>query len=214
MKTDDLIAMLGTNVEPVDRRQVMRTVAIAIAVAAVVALGAMLLLFGVRADLHATTDALAFLLLKLVFTTALIIPASIYLVRLSRPGGERKTPMALVAAPFVVIMLLAAINLVFAPISYWDDMIIGDRWLECLLSIPVIAIVPFAVIIWALRRMAPTDLVRAGALGGLVAGAVSATGYALHCSDDSLPFVALWYGGTIAICAAAGALLGPRLLRW
>ena len=27
-------------------------------------------------------------------------------------------------------------------------------------------------------------------------------------------FVALWYGGTIAFCTLAGALLGPRLLRW
>jgi hypothetical protein len=213
MKTDDLIAMLGTNVEPVDHRQLARTVWIAVGVGAAVALGAMLLLFGIRADLEAT-GALIFLLLKLAFTLALLVPASIYLLRLARPGGERNIRMVFVAAPFVAIMLLGAISLAFAPISYWDDMIVGDRWLECLLSIPVIAIVPFAVIVWALRRMAPTDLLRAGALGGLIAGAVSATGYALHCSDDSLPFVALWYGGTVAICTAAGALLGPRLLRW
>ena len=213
MKTDDLIAMLSTNVEPVDHRQVKRTVGVAVMASITLALGVMLLLFGVRTDLKAT-GALIFLLLKLAFTMALIIPASIYLLRLARPGGERKAPMAFVAAPFVAIMLLAAISLAFAPISYWDDMIVGDRWLECLLSIPVIAIVPFAAIIWAMRWMAPTDLARAGALGGVVAGAVSATGYALHCSDDSLAFVALWYGGTIAICTAAGALLGPRLLRW
>jgi hypothetical protein len=213
MKTDDFIAMLGTNVEPVDHRQVKRTVGMAVTAGTTVALGVMLLLFGVRADLTATSSVI-FLLLKLAFTMALIVPASTYLLRLARPGGEQKAPIAFVAAPFVAIMLLAAISLAFAPISYWDEMIVGDRWLECLLSIPVIAIVPFAVIIWALRRMAPTDLARAGALGGLVAGAVSATGYALHCSDDSLPFVALWYGGTIAICTAAGALLGPRLLRW
>jgi hypothetical protein len=213
MKTDDLIVMLGTNVEPVDHRQVKRTVGMAVMAGTAVALGVMLILFGVRADLTATS-AVIFLLLKLAFTMTLIIPASIYLLKLARPGGERKTSMALVVAPFVAIVLLAAISLAFAPISYWDSMIVGDRWLECLLSIPIIAIVPFAVIIWALRRMAPTDLVRAGALGGLVAGAVSASGYALHCSDDSLPFVALWYGGTIAVCTAAGAMLGPRLLRW
>jgi len=213
MKTHDLIEMLTTNLEPVDHRQVMRTVGMAVMAGTAVALGVMLLLFGVRADLNATS-AVIFLLLKPAFTMTLVIPASIYLLKLARPGGERKTSMALVAAPFVAIILLAAISLAFAPLSYWDDIIVGDRWLECLLSIPVIAIVPFAVIIWALRRMAPTDLVRAGALGGLVAGAVSAAGYALHCSDDSLPFVALWYGGTIAICTAAGALLGPRLLRW
>jgi hypothetical protein len=213
MKTEDLITMLATNVEPVDHRQLKRTVGVAVMVGAAVALGAMLLLFGVRADLSAT-GAVAFLLLKLAFMVALLVPASVYLLRLARPGGERRVPMAVVVAPFVAIVLLAAISLAFAPIAHWDDMIVGDRWLECLVSIPVIAIVPFAAIILALRRAAPTDLVRAGALGGLMAGAVSATGYALHCMDDSLPFVALWYGGTIAICTLAGALLGPRLLRW
>lgn len=116
--------------------------------------------------------------------------------------------------PFVAIMILAAINLAFAPPSHWNKMVMGDQWIECLLSISVIAIVPFVVIVGAVRRMAPTDLVRAGALAGLTAGGVSAAGYALHCSDDPLPFVAFWYGGTIALCTLAGALLGPRLLRW
>lgn len=129
-------------------------------------------------------------------------------------GGEQSTPITLVALPFAVIILLAALSLGSAPVSFWDDMIIGDNWLECLLSIPIIAIVPFAIIVWAVRRTAPTDLVRTGALTGLAAGAVSATAYALHCTDDFLPFIAFWYGGTIAICTFAGAKLGPRLLRW
>jgi hypothetical protein len=93
-------------------------------------------------------------------------------------------------------------------------MVMGDQWLECLLSIPIIAIVPFAAFVWAVRRAAPTNLVRAGAFSGLVAGGVSAIAYALHCTDDLLPFVALWYGGTIVLCTLAGAILGPRLLRW
>jgi len=93
-------------------------------------------------------------------------------------------------------------------------MIVGDQWLECLLSIPIIAIVPFAAAIWAVRRAAPTNLARTGAFAGLIAGGVSAAGYALHCTDDSFPFVAVWYGGTIVLCTLAGAALGPRLLRW
>ena len=154
MKTEDLITMLATNVEPVDHRQLKRTVGVAVVVGAAVALGAMLLLFGVRADLSAT-GAVVFLLLKLAFMVALLVPASVYLLRLARPGGERRTPMAVVVAPFVAIILLAAISLAFAPITYWDDMIVGDRWLECLVSIPVIAIVPFAAIIWARRLTRP-----------------------------------------------------------
>ena len=93
-------------------------------------------------------------------------------------------------------------------------MVLGDEWLECLLSIPIIAIVPFAVTTFAVRRAAPTNLVRAGAAAGLVAGGISALAYALHCTGDSAPFVAVWYGGTIVLCTLAGAALGPRLLRW
>ena len=213
MKTDDLIAMLSTNVEPVGRRQVGRTVGVAILAGAAAALGVALFVLGIRSDLSEPSAA-AYLPLKLVFTLGTLVLTSIALTKLARPGGEGRTPLALVALPFVVIMLLAAISLAAAPSSRWERLIVGDRWLECLLSIPIIAILPFAAIIWALRRTAPTDLVRTGAIAGLVAGTVSATGYALHCMDDSLPFIALWYGGTIVLCTLAGATLGPRLLRW
>src|SRR5262249_40114422 len=101
-----------------------------------------------------------------------------------------------------------------APTTHWQVMLMDDEWLECLVSIPIIAIVPFAVVIWAVRQAAPTNLRRAGALAGLGAGGLSAAGYALHCTAASLPFVAIWYGGTIALCTLAGAVFGPRLLRW
>ncbi|WP_420964680.1 NrsF family protein [Bradyrhizobium sp. B120] len=213
MKTDDLIATLSNNVEPVDRRLVGRTVAIALGLALVAALGFVLAGLGVRADLT-TPRAVTFLFLKLAFALATVGAAAVYLTRLARPGGERKISLGLAALPFGAIMLLAAISLGQAPSSHWDRMVMGDQWLECLISVPIIAIVPFAVVIWAVRKAAPTNLVQAGAFGGLVAGGVSAVAYALHCTDDSLPFVALWYGGTIVLCTLAGALLGPRLLRW
>jgi hypothetical protein len=75
------------------------------------------------------------------------------------------------------------------------------------------AVLPFAVSIWAVREAATTNLARAGAFAGPVAGGMSATAYALHCTDDSLPFAAVWYGGTIVLCTLAGAAIGPRLLR-
>jgi hypothetical protein len=105
-------------------------------------------------------------------------------------------------------------SLALSPSSHWTKLVLGDQWVECLLSIPIIAVVPFAATVWAVRQTAPTDLTRAGAVAGLVAGTVGAIGYALHCTDDSLPFIAIWYGGTIALCTFAGAKLGPRLLRW
>ena len=58
MKTDDLIAMLGTNVEPVDRKYVLRVVGAAVAVGTLVAATAILVAFGFRTDL---TTARAFI---------------------------------------------------------------------------------------------------------------------------------------------------------
>src|SRR5437762_2638101 len=213
MKTDDLVSLLSTNPEPVDRRSVARTLFLAVAAGSTVALGIALVGLGVRSDVM-TAHALFFLAVKLLFAAAIVSLALVYLTRLARPGGERRTSSLLVGAPFLVIVVLAASSLGLAPNSHWDRMIAGDQWLECLLSIPIIAIVPFAVIIAAVRKAAPTNLARTGAVAGLVAGGVSAMAYALLCTDDSLPFVAVWYGGTIVLCTLAGAALGPRLLRW
>lgn len=213
MRTDDLITMLSTNVEPVDRHKLVRTFGAALAIGGAAVVSAVLLGLGLRTDL-ADAHAVVSLLLKTVFTIVVLGLASACLIRFARPGGAHRVPMTLLALPFFVIIVVAAISLAAAPPIHWDRMIVGDQWLECLLSIPVIAIAPFAMMIWAVRQAMPTELRRAGALAGLVAGALSATGYALHCVDDSVPFIAAWYGGTIALCTLAGAALGPRLLRW
>ena len=213
MKTDDLISMLSTNVEVVDHRRVGRNIGMAVVAGAAVAVATVFFVLGPRADLT-TLGTFVPPLLKVAFTVIILVPASIYLIRLTRPGGERRSSVALVALPFIAIMLLVVVSLELAPGSHWKATILSDEWLECVISIPLIAVVPFAVIIWAVRQMAPTDLARTGAFAGLVAGCLSATGYTLHCADDSVPFFALWYGGTIALCTFAGWQLGPRLLRW
>jgi hypothetical protein len=69
-------------------------------------------------------------------------------------------------------------------------------------------------LIWALRKGAPTNLMRTGAIAGLVAGALGAAVFAFHHPGGSIPFIALWYGGSILLCALVGAILGSRLLRW
>jgi hypothetical protein len=154
------------------------------------------------------------LALKLVFAAAVVTLATLGLTAVMRPGGERKMTLRPLLLPFIAIVPLAVISLAMSPRSHWQAMVFGSEWLECLISIPVIAIVPFALLTWAVRQAAPTDLARAGALVGLTAGSISAMGYAVHCTDDSVPFVALWYGGTIALCTITGVRLGPRLLRW
>src|ERR1700681_3037492 len=117
MKTDDLVAFLSTNTEPVDRRLLVRTLCVALAAGSMVALGIAFVGLGVRSDLM-TTRALIFLVVKLSFAVGIVSLALVCLTKLARPGGERKTPTFLIAMPFLVIMVLAAISLGLAPSSH------------------------------------------------------------------------------------------------
>ncbi|MBL8531151.1 MAG: DUF1109 family protein, partial [Hyphomonadaceae bacterium] len=61
---------------------------------------------------------------------------------------------------------------------------------------------------------APTRLALAGAAIGAISGGVGAMAYAMYCPTDSVAFVTTWYSLAIALCAAIGAGVGSRLLRW
>ena len=205
MRTEDLIDVLGRSTHPVDRTLVRRRFAMALLIGGAFAVCVAIALLGTRPDLAMTARTAGFVAVKVGFGAAIFSLAAFYLMRIARPGGESRISL---------VVAIAAAVMAGAPASHWDRMVVGDEWVECLLSIPLIAIVPFVAVIWAVRRAAPTDLAGAGAFAGLVAGSISAMAYALHCTDDSLPFVAVWYGGTIALCTLAGALSGPRLLKW
>jgi len=129
MKTDELVTLLSTNLEPVDRRSIARTLYVALAGGSIVALGLSLVGLGVRSDLT-TAHAFIFLVVKLAFAFGIVGLALVYLTKLARPGGERKTPSFLVIMPFLVIVVLAGISLALAPSSHWEKMIVGDQWLE------------------------------------------------------------------------------------
>jgi len=72
----------------------------------------------------------------------------------------------------------------------------------------------FAATLWAMKGLAPTRPALAGAAAGLLAGAMAALVYALHCPEMEAPFIGVWYVVGMLIPAAAGALLGPLVLRW
>ena len=93
-------------------------------------------------------------------------------------------------------------------------LIFGDTWKTCPFSIAMLSLPLLAATLWAMKGLAPTRLALAGASAGLLAGAMGALVYALHCPESTLPFLATWYVLGMAIPTLAGALLGPRLLRW
>jgi hypothetical protein len=213
MKTDDLVTMLASGVEPVVPGATARRYSLALVWGG---LGAMLLmatLLGVRADL-AEAVRLPMFWLKLGFPICLAVAALFAATRLSRPGVRLGRVPAALAAPVIVVWLMAAYALLGAPSDERLALLLGNTWTVCPLLIALLSLPTFAGTLWAMQGLAPTRPALAGAAAGLLAGAVATAVYALHCPEMAAPFLATWYLLGMLIPTAAGALLGPRLLRW
>lgn len=212
MNTGELIEVLSTNVQPVRRAQLGKTLAWAMVIGGVAAVSAMLATVGPRPRL--VEAPMHFLALKLVFTISLAVTGGVVLFAAVHPGRNVRRLSRYVLVPIISIGVAGVLALALTPRAAWGETMLGTHWTMCVVCIPLFAVVPFALLMWASSRGAPTDLARTGAIAGLVAGAVGAAAYSLHCPDDSLPFVAIWYAGSILLCALIGQFLGPRLLRW
>ena len=214
MKTDALIALLSGGSPAADPHVLRRRSAMAIGWGAFGAALLMAVLLGVRPDLEAAAR-LPMFWIKLAFPSALAAIAPYALLRLARPGARLGWLPAALAAPVAVVWLLAVAAALGASPAVRSEMLFGDTWRECLVNITILSVPAFAGLMWALKDYAaPTRPALAGGAAGLLAGALGAAVYALHCPELAAPFIAVWYMLGMLIPATLGALIGSRLLRW
>lgn len=213
MRTDDLIAMLAADIAPIDPARAGRRFFAKLAGGAILALAATLLLMGTRPDLPAAA-ALPMFWSKLILSASLALAGLVALRRLSYPGMRLGRAPATAALPVTALWIFAGVVLLTAPAGERLALVLGESWMKCPLSIALLSVPAFGLALWAARELAPTRLALAGAAAGLFAGAVAAFAYALHCPEMEAPFLSVWYVLGMSIPAGAGALLGPRLLRW
>ncbi len=213
MRTDELVDLLARAPAADVPAAPAPRYAAAAGAAAVGALLPLAALLGVRPDLAQAAGSPMFWV-KFAFVAsiaALALPANL---RLARPGARLGALPALLAAIVVAMWTLAAVALARAPDGERAALVLGATWRVCPLAIAGLALPGFVAFLWAMRGLAPTRPARAGAAAGLLAGALAATAYTLHCPESQAPFLAVWYLLGILAPAAAGALVGPRLLRW
>jgi hypothetical protein len=213
MKTDDLIASLAQDVPPVRRGAVGRRIGAGILAGALVTIVLVVAGLGIRPDLALAMRGYSFWM-KWIYTASLGIGALVMVTRLARPDAVRLRWLWVIAVPAALLAVIGGTEMAHVPPGDWLAMWLGQSWKVCpwivlLLSAPI-----FVGLLWSFRRLAPTRLHAAGAAAGLASGAWAATLYCLHCPEVSAIFVLTWYTLGIALAAAAGALLGPRLLRW
>ena len=212
MKTDELITLLANDAGAVAPRVWRQRYALALGAGLIGAALLMVMMLGVRPDI-ADAVHLPMFWVKLAFPVALAAGALFAAVRLSRPGVAIGRVGAMLAAPVLAIWVLAALALLGAP----EDramLIWGETWADCLVNIPMLSVPAFVAVLWVMKTLAPVQPALAGAAAGLLAGALGAIIYALHCPELAAPFIGLWYLLGMLIPAALGAVIGPRLLRW
>jgi hypothetical protein len=213
MKTEDLISLLVSDLEPVRPRRVrarfIATLAGAMAVLLVLAVG----LLGVRPDFVAATHAPLFWW-KLLYPGILALCGSAALARLGHPGMKLGAISWVVAIMLTACWVPSAFILLTSPPGERLSLVEGKSAFECAATILALAVPAAVAAFLAERRLAPTRPSHAGAAAGLFAGGCAVLAYALHCTEMQLPFVAVWYTAGILIPAAIGALVGSELLRW
>lgn len=213
MNTDDLIKLLAANVEPVPAQQLVQRHALATVAGLAGAAVIMFPWLGVRAGLAVDTQ-LAMFWVKFGFVAFLLAGGLFAAARLSRPGASLEQVPAVIVLPLAAMWVLAVAVLMQAAPGESAKLVFGDTWKSCPINIAVLSLPAFAAAFWAMRGLAPTRLRLAGAAAGFAAGAAGALVYSLHCPELTAPFLGIWYVLGMLIPAAAGALLGPRLLRW
>lgn len=213
MKTDDLIALLATGAGAVNPGTARRRFALALGLGGFGALLLMAAVLGVNPDLPRMALEPMFWA-KLAYCGTLAMAALALTARLARPGARAAGSAPLLAVPLLAMWLLAAAALSGATGSERDALVFGTTWRACAFNIALVSLPLFAALLWAVKGLAPTRPVLAGAAAGLLSGAAAALIYSLHCPELGAPFLGIWYPLGMLIPAAAGALLGRLVLRW
>ncbi len=213
MRTDDLIARLSAGTTPVAPAARWRRLGLAALAAVGAALALLFVFWGLRPDIHQAMRTGPFLM-KAGYTIALGAAGFLLVDQAGRPGARTRLGLLILGAAVAAIGVLAVRELMAMPMNGWRADIMGHSARQCPMRITILSAPAFALALWALRRMAPTRLSLAGAAAGLLGGGLGATVYGLYCQETAAAFTAAWYTLGVAVWAAVGAVVGPRVLRW
>lgn len=211
MKTADLISLLARDAGPAPRVNAALRLAPVMAGGVLAAALLSIALLGL-VPAHMVTEPA--LWLKLAYAGSLAAAACWLAARLARPLSHTRGPVVALVAVIGSMALLGLGAMIAVAPGARLDALLGTTWYRCVLIVPGVALPTLIALLWTLRGLAPTRLRETGWAAGLLAGALGAMGYAMHCTETTPTFIAVWYSLGIFVSGALGALLGPRVLRW
>jgi hypothetical protein len=200
-------------VRVIKRRDTLLLVAGATFVASVI----VALTYGMRSDVlagnpHPIVIIRAGLLLLLGLATTLAV-AAVACPSVGKPQNGWMWALAAAALlPFAAFCKFIYLYASGQPLDiFMLDFEYGPR---CLMISSLSALWIASFMTWWLRRGAPIALNRAGWLVGLAAGSFGTFSFNIYCNSTSIFYIGLWYSLAVTICAIAGRLIVPRLIRW
>lgn len=210
--TDDLIAGLVNDLEPVsrlDQRGGMLRVFIALAVGA----AGFALVFGLRDDLLGGKPSEMLLLSSGLFLV-LALASSWAVIDMARPAvGMRRDGWGW-SALMAAVLPLAALYLVASALMHGAPSGIDMLGLKCMRYGLIWSTITFTVLTLWLRRGAPMLPARAGLLIGVAAGSAGIFAVALECPHNDLVHIGVWHGLTVVLAGLVGRIVVPRLIAW
>ncbi len=209
--TNDLIEALALDAGPAPK--VSPRLVAAAALGGLVAFALVAAWLGFRPDLPEAPSTRMFWM-KAFYTALLGLGGFFCVERLSRPVGSPRGGLILAGCVFALLVTIGLWRFMHADPADRMPMLMGQSWQVCPRNILVLGVPVLAATLLAVRSLAPTRLVLAGAAAGLFSGGVAATIYGLHCPEHTMAFVAVWYSLGIALVTALGAVAGPWALRW
>jgi hypothetical protein len=213
MKTDELIRMLSTGVEPVQRHLAEKLFSKALLAGIAISMLLLLAFYGLRPDLKAISTTFPFWM-KFGVPLANVGLGLMFVRALATPGKRPGIGYWILSVPVLVLWTWALWTWVNADASQHADMLWGKTWKVCIKNITLLALPTAVGLLAALRQLAPTRPALSGAIAGWLAGGVGAAVYALHCPELAAPFLAVWYVLGMLVPTALFAWIGNHTLRW
>ncbi len=209
---DVLIAELVGGLEPVKPLRFAHGMASTL-IAAAVSTVLVIALFGMRPDLQAGVVNPVHLIATGLFL-GLAVAASVTVIVMSSPcvGSDHGgwTWAAAMAA------LLPAAGLIVG-LAGGRDLVSQESFnhgLACFAIGSSASVLVLAILVWWLRKGAPTAPDRAGLVTGIAAGSFGIFAFSLHCPESDIVHIGVWHSAVVLVMGAIGRVVVPSLVRW
>ncbi|NNU15309.1 DUF1109 domain-containing protein [Parvularcula sp. ZS-1/3] len=149
---------------------------------------------------------------KAVFFAGLTLGFAALAFRSFDPTTPRQRNIAYGVGGLMVLFAIAFLDRNFGGGAV--NILAPSSGLRCLVSSVSFSLPMFIALTFFMRGAAPTQPNATAAFIGVAAGSWGAFIYGLQCPFMNIGFVALWYGGAIALTTLAAAVILPRFARW